>query len=141
MEECDAGRFRCRRGPPGAGARVARFRFLPARAVGHGQQGGNRQHQPVPAHARGVQAARLVPLPAYGFQAPEPLFNPMVDALDVRAPGLHRCVQCVGGPLFSISMDNGIFEPQAHHKFAPRMSVLFRQDSYSLDEAREKTQP
>ena len=126
MEECDAGRFRCRRGPPGAGARVP---------------GGNRQHQPVPAHARGVQAARLVPLPAYGFQAPEPLFNPMVDALDVRAPGLHRCVQCVGGPLFSISMDNGILEPQAHHKFAPRMSVLFRQDSYSLDEAREKTQP
>ena len=66
----------------------------------------------------------------------------MVDAPDVRAPGLHRCVQCVGGPLFStLSKNNGIFEHQAHHQFAPRMSVLFSQDSYNLDEAREKTQP
>ena len=31
---------------------VAGLRFLAARAVGHGQQGGNRQHQPVAAHTR-----------------------------------------------------------------------------------------
>ena len=66
----------------------------------------------------------------------------MVDASDVRAPGLLRCVHCVGGPLFStLSMDNGFLVHQAHHQFALRMSVLFSQGSYSLDEARERTQP
>ncbi len=58
---------------------LAGLRFLAARAVGHGQPGGNRQHQPVAAHADRVPAARLVPLPADGFQAPEALLNPVAN--------------------------------------------------------------
>ena len=38
-------------------ARVPGFRFLAARAVGHGQQGGNRQHQPGAAYATGVSVS------------------------------------------------------------------------------------
>ena len=64
-----------------AGLPVAGRRFFAARAVGHGQQGGNRQHQPVAAHARGIQAARPVPLPADGFQAPEALLNPVAAGI------------------------------------------------------------
>ncbi len=51
------------------------------------------------------------------------------------APGIKR-----EGPLYStVSMDNGIFERQDNLTFAPRMSVLFSQDSYSLDDARESS--
>ena len=51
------GRVHTQRVPGGrasqaAGCQVARFRVLAARAVGHGQPGGNRQHQPMAAHAR-----------------------------------------------------------------------------------------
>ena len=78
------GRVQLGGGPAQApGLPVAGLRFLAARAVGHGQQGGNRQHQPVAAHARGIQAARLVPLPADGFQAPEALLNPVRQAYRV----------------------------------------------------------
>ncbi len=59
------GRRRC----PGSGAGLG---FLPARAVGHGQQGGNR---PAPASGgprAGIQAARLVPLPAAVFRPRKP---------------------------------------------------------------------
>ena len=50
------------------------------------------------------------------------------------------CAMCGRPLIYHTSMDNGIFEHQAHHQFAPRMSVLFIQDSYSLDKASEKTQ-
>ena len=63
------------------GLPVAGLGFLPARAVGHGQQGGNGQHQPVAAHARGIQAARLVPLPADGLQTAEALLNPVAAGI------------------------------------------------------------
>ena len=59
------------------GRQVPRFCFFPARAVGHGQQGGHSQHQPVAAHADRVRAAGLVPSPADGLQAPEALLNPV----------------------------------------------------------------
>ncbi len=52
-----------------------------ARAVGHSQQGGNSQHQPVAAYARGFLAARLVPFPAYRFETPEALFNPVAASI------------------------------------------------------------
>ena len=68
-----------------AGRQVARLGFLPARAVGYGQPGGNRQHQPMAAHAGyplgGLQAAGLVPLPADGLQAPEALLNPVAAGI------------------------------------------------------------
>ncbi len=74
------------------GRQVACLGFLPARAVGHGQQGGNRQHQPVAAHTDGVQAARLVPLPADGLQAPEPLLNPIAAGIQGGLRLRHRRV-------------------------------------------------
>ena len=75
-----------------AGQQVARFRFLAARAVGHGQQGGNRQHQPMAAHTGGVQAARLVPLPADGLQAPEALLNLVAAGIQGGLRLRHRRV-------------------------------------------------
>ena len=88
------GRVQLGGGPAQApGCPVAGLRFLAARAVGHGQQGGNRQHQPVAAHARGIQAARLVPLPADGFQAPEALLNPIAAGIQ---GGLRLCHRRVG---------------------------------------------
>ncbi len=78
------------------GRQVPRLRFLAARAVGHGQQGGNRQHQPVAAHTRGVQAARLVPLPTQrvpdGLQAPEALLNPVAAGIQGGLRLRHRRV-------------------------------------------------
>ena len=76
-----------------AGLPVAGLRFLAARAVGHGQQGGHRQHQPVAAHPGGVPAARLVPLPADGFQAPEALLDPVAAGIQ---GGLRLCHRGVG---------------------------------------------
>ena len=74
-----------RRPAQAPGGQVPRLRFLAARAVGHGQQGGNRQHQPMAAHARGVQAARLVPLPTQGvpdgLHPPEALLNPVAAGI------------------------------------------------------------
>ena len=55
----------------GPGCQGPPLGFCPARAVGHGQPGGNRQHQPVAAHERGVQAAR--PVPTHG--PPGPVIN------------------------------------------------------------------
>ncbi len=83
-----AGRVQLGGGPAQApGRQVPRLRFLAARTVGHGQQSGNRQHQPVAAHTGGVQAARLVPLPTQrvpdGLQAPEALLNPIAQAYRV----------------------------------------------------------
>ena len=61
MEESDAGPVPTARVDSGAagvlpaqsaGLPVACLRVLAARTVGHGQQGGNRQHQPVAAHTR-----------------------------------------------------------------------------------------
>ena len=66
--------------------------FLAARTVGHSQHSGEGQHQPVAAHTRSkgprVQAAGLVPLPAYGLQAPEALLNPVSAGLQ---GGLRVC--------------------------------------------------
>ena len=84
-----------------AGCQVAGLRVLAARAVGHGQPGGHRQHQPVAAHTGyplgGVPAARLVPLPTQrvpdGFQAPEALFDPVAAGIQ---GGLRLCHRGVG---------------------------------------------
>ena len=78
-------RAECRRGPPGAGARAAG-------AVGYGQQGGNRQHQPMAACRGGVQAARLVPIPADGLQAPEALLHPIAAGIPGGLRMRHRRV-------------------------------------------------
>ena len=87
------GRVQLGGGPAQApGLPVAGLGFLPARAVGHGQQGGNGQHQPVAAHARGIQAARLVPLPADGFQTAEPLFDPVAAGIQGGLRLRHRRV-------------------------------------------------
>ncbi len=63
-----------------AGRQVPRFSFLAARAVGPGQQGGNRQHQPVATYANQVRAAGPVPLPTQGvpdsLQARKPCTKP-----------------------------------------------------------------
>ena len=75
-----------------AGFPVAGLRVLAARAVGHGQQGGNRQHQPMAAHTRGVPAAGLVPLPAYRFEAPEALFDPIAAGIQGGLRLRHRGV-------------------------------------------------
>ena len=99
MEESDAGPAPTARVDSGAagvhpaqapGLPVAGLGFLPARAVGHGQQGGNGQHQPVAAHARGIQAARLVPLPADGLQTAEALLNPVAAGIQGGLRLRHR---------------------------------------------------
>ena len=82
----------CGRPAQAAGRQVARRGFLPARAVEHGQQDGNRQHQPVAGHAPPGPAARLVPFPAYCFQPARALFNPVAAGIQGGFRQRHRGV-------------------------------------------------
>ncbi len=50
---------------------------LLGRSQGSGQKGGDGQHQPVAAYARGFLAARLVPFPADRFDTSKAQFNPV----------------------------------------------------------------
>ncbi len=79
---------------------MAGLRVLAARTVGHGQLGGQRQHQPVAAHPRPegsrIPAAGLVPLPTQGvpdgLQNPEALLNPVAADIQGRLRLRHRGV-------------------------------------------------
>ncbi len=50
---------------------------LLGRSQGSGQKGGDGQHQPVAAYARGFLAAHLVPFPADRFDTSKAQFNPV----------------------------------------------------------------
>ena len=114
------GRSHTQRVPGGGPAQVpglpvASLRVLTARTVGHGQQSGNRQHQPVAAHTGGVPAAGLVPLPTQrvpdGLQAPEALLNPVAAGIQ---GGLRLCHRGIGQQHSGLRLTVGV----QHHQSA-----------------------
>ena len=62
-------------------------------AVGQGQQGSHRQHQPVAGDAGGVGPSGLVPLPAQALEGLEAQFDPEAQRLPA---GSHRLRRQVG---------------------------------------------
>ena len=61
-------------------------------AVGQGQQGGHREHQPVAGDARWVGAAGLVPLPAQALEGLEAQLNPEAQRVPTDPDLLRRQV-------------------------------------------------